>query len=159
MRQKQLFKWINLMMVIGWSACTTSIGKNTVVEAEFTDRYWTLTGLTAEPALDWDLDGVTETDILEKLEDCERDDAIKFTSNHMVMEHSGEEQCDEEEDVERETGTWEYNDSLKTLAVITAGHEPQIYQIAEANGDRLVLLYRVEARSATHVLTAIYAAR
>lgn len=159
MRQRQFFKSISLVTVIGWSACTAGIGKSTAIGTGFTDRYWTLTELTAEPALDWDLDGETEADILDKLEDCERDNAIMFSSDHLVREHGGAEQCDEEAGLEREAGIWEYNNANHTLIVTGEGHEPQLYQVIEAKEDRLVLLYRIEAQDATHVLTARYAAK
>lgn len=159
MKQKQIFKWINLMVAIGLGACTAGIGQSTTGKAKFTDRYWTLSALKAEPALDWDLDGIPETDILKKLEDCERDDAIMFTSDHVVMEHRGSEHCDEEDDLERETGTWDYDGSSDALIVATDGHEPQHYQVVEARGDKLVLTHRVEARNTKHVLTATYVAK
>lgn len=122
-------------------------------QGAFTGKYWVLTSFTANPAIDWDMDGAPETDILAKLEPCERDDAMMFRKDNKVLSHQGNISCDEDEEKETEMGEWKYTPATKQLTVMTAGQPSRVYTVVEASAGRLVLSHQIKGRS---LLTATY---
>ncbi len=123
------------------------------------DKYWVMTAFTAAPGIDWDLDGATETDILAKLEPCEKDDAIMFRKDNQVLRHHGANRCDEDEEETEEAGTWQYAPATRQLTRNSEGSRPVVYTVVEATGGKLVLQQNVEGKNKRHVLTATFKAK
>lgn len=127
-------------------------------EVPFTEKNWQLVSLTVQPAMDWDLDGVPETDIAAKLDLCERDNGLLFRSNRRVLRFYGAARCDDEA-AQKETGNWMYDAMQKRLTVNEENTGPKIYEVAVSEANRLVLLHRFNDGILEHEMTAVYTIR
>lgn len=141
------------------TGCQSSAARSPSVNSSFTDKYWVMTAFTAAPGIDWDLDGTVETDILPKLEPCEKDDAIMFRKDNQVLRHHGANRCDEDEEEVEEAGTWQYTPATRQLTRSGDGSRTATYTVVEVSGSKLVLQQNIEGKNKRHVLTATFKAK
>lgn len=145
-----------MLSVALYISCQASEENKTKKFTSFTNKSWRLQALYVAPAVDWDLDGKKETDILAVLEDCEKDDLLILRSDKVVVRNAGKIKCDEEDDQEKQTGVWSFNQGSKKLVLKEAGQAQEL-TIVEVNDNRLVLSYNWNATSGkAHKITAIY---
>lgn len=157
---------INFLVVVlsGWTIIGAAVGElgqplnktETLQQTNFTDRPWKVKTLSALPAIDWDLDGKVETDILSKLEDCQRDDLLILARNGAVLRDAGKRLCEDEDPGKRETGSWTYDAATKRLTV-KEDDRPQVYRVVENTTGKLVLVYQWKTpKGKFHEITAVY---
>jgi len=128
----------------------------TLQQANFTNKPWRLKTFSVSPAIDWDLDGKVETDILSKLEDCERDDLLIFRKDGIVFKDTGKKLCEDEDAGKREDGTWTYDAAGKRL-ILKQYDKSQVCKIVESSANRLVLTYQWKTpKGKLHEITAVY---
>ena len=122
---------------------------------DFTGKNWKLVTLSVKPAVDWDLDGKLDTDILKFVDECERDDLKHFKADHSMIQYPGNIKCDED-DPQPVTGSWAYDANQQTL---TLNEQDTIttYKLMNVTPDRLTLLYDFEKTNGeAHQMTAVY---
>jgi hypothetical protein len=138
-----------------WSNGAMTAAQN----SPFGDHFWVLTSATIHPALDVDMDGKPDTDLIILRESCEHDDASKYRSDGVIVTDHGPAKCDEEER-EEETGTWSYDSSTKA---VTMDHydsdKPMIATVVSSSSTQLVLISSHESASGTHTITTTLKSR
>lgn len=129
-------------------------------DSPFGDGYWILKSVTIHPALDVDMDGKPDTDLLILREACERDDASKYESDGLIRTDHGPTRCDDEEEREEETGTWSYDATTK---ILTMDHydtdKPMTATVTSASSKQVVLTSRHESAYGTHMITTVLTPR
>lgn len=124
----------------------------------FTDKNWQMKGLTIAPEIDWNLDGIPDTDIFPLLDACEQDDGFLFQRDNQVIRVFGDELCDEESS--DEAGRWSYSDTDRKLTIIEGEDDIQEFKVLESSANRLILLYRFQSTDEQwHDMTAVYTLR
>lgn len=137
-------------------ACIPSGTNDSKQSGSFTNKSWKLHSLTVSPAIDWDLDGKKETDILAIMEACERDDLILMRNDNTIVRNAGKLKCDEDDEQEKQTGSWSYNKVSKKL-VLKEESDAQVLSVVESTGNKLVLTYSWKATNGTlHQMKAVY---
>ena len=137
-------------------ACVYQPSAATAQSLPFTDKYWKLEALTVSPAIDWDLDGKPDSNILPLLDECERDDRMLLRKDGRMMGDQGEDACDEEEERVYERGKWHYSAAEKTLSLDEYGKK-QVCQVVESSANKLVLQYPFKATNGkSHTMRAVY---
>lgn len=105
----------------------------------FGNKYWIIESSTIEPALDLDLDGKPDTDILKITPACEKDDARLFRADGIIITNRGKVSCEEDEETEEETGEWTYEASSKKLTMHNfESRKPVITTLTEISANRIV---------------------
>lgn len=131
-----------------------------VQKAPFADKYWILESSVVSPAVDLDMDGKADTDILAMIEDCEKDDAEMYKTGGTVIKHSGASKCDEEEETVSESGTWEYDAATKQLTVKHHDtRKAQTLTVKELAGNRMVVTTVFTSSKGKHSITAVFKAK
>ena len=129
-------------------------GATTAQDSPFGDRYWVIASVTIHPALDVDMDGKPDTDLLILRESCERDDADQYRSDGIIFTNRGSAHCDEEEEREEETGTWSFDPSTKTVIMEHYdSSKPVKASIVSASSTQVVLTSAHESAKGTHTIT------
>jgi hypothetical protein len=109
--------------------------------ALFADKSWKLQSITFNPAFDWNEDGVLDKDLVDLLEECDRDDLLIFKKSGKIVSNYGAKKCDPTEPAEEEDGSWTYDDTAKKLSIDQDGL--QVWSILENSGNTLKLRYVV----------------
>jgi hypothetical protein len=150
------FYFLIMMVVLLPLACTTSGANDIKQSGSFTNKPWKLQSLTVSPAIDWDVDGKKETDILAIMEDCEKDDLLLLRNDNTIVRNAGKVKCDEDDEQEKKTGNWSYDKAGKKLT-IKEEKDAQVLTVVESSASRFVVTYTWKATSGTsHQLTAVY---
>ena len=79
-----------------------------------TNGKWRLTAQTASPAVDWDGDGDTETNLYLIMDACIKDDYAIFRKDGTVEENEGASKCDAT-DPQSEILNWSFKNNDNTL--------------------------------------------
>ncbi|WP_158624913.1 hypothetical protein [Gynurincola endophyticus] len=125
----------------------------------FGNKYWLIESSTIQPALDVNMDGKPDTDLLVIREVCEKDDADLFREDGIIITHRGKVLCDEYEE-EEETGTWLYDAKTKKMTVKKDESRKSIeYTVKEANANRIVLITQYKSANNIHTITTTFKAR
>lgn len=137
-------------------SCKSPGENNSDQSTSFVNKSWKLQGLSVAPAIDWDLDGKKGTDILAQMEDCEKDDLLFLRIDSVILRNEGKVKCEDEDEQERETGSW-VNDKSQNKLLLKEDNEVQELSIVESNSGRLVLAYTWNATDGkSHKITAVY---
>jgi hypothetical protein len=152
-----LFIYLLIMMAVLLPlACTPLAANDSKQPASFTNRSWKLQSLTVAPAVDWNLDGKKETDILATMENCEKDDLLLLRNDNTILRNAGKLKCDEDDEQEKKTGSWSYDKASKRLT-ITEDNDTQVLTVVESSSNRLVVTFTWKATNGTpHKMTAVY---
>lgn len=146
---KKNLSFLLLLIAVGF----THVNQQT----PFGDHYWTIESATIQPALDLDMDGKPDTDLLSIVPTCERDDADLFKPGGQLYTHRGTARCDEEEELEEETGTWTFLDKSKRLIVERFdGNKPQEMTLVESKADRLIFQSTHESSIGKHTIRTTF---
>ncbi|MEZ0456966.1 hypothetical protein ACR78Z_01925 [Sphingobacterium thalpophilum] len=137
------------------AACHAS-GGDRPHSTSFVGKKWQMEKLTASPSIDWDIDGVKDTDIFALIDPCDKDDALMLREDGIVIREGGAEKCDEDEDEQWEDGTWKYDDATSMLTFSKEG-KLDVSKVLESNSEKLVLEHHFKStKGEEHVLTAVY---
>ena len=137
------------------AACHAS-GDNRPSSTSFVGKKWHMEKLTASPSIDWDVDGVKDTDIFALLEPCDKDDYLILREDGIVIRNGGAEKCDEDEDNQWEDGTWQYDAATGVLTFSMEGKLDES-KVLESNSEKLILEYHFKStKGEEHTLTAVY---
>ncbi|WP_316813788.1 lipocalin family protein [Pedobacter heparinus] len=152
-----LFFYLLIMAVTMLTlACSPSGANDSKQSGSFTNKSWKLYSLSVAPAIDWDLDGKKETDILATMEGCEKDDLLLLRNDSTIVRNAGKLKCDEDDEQEKHTGSWTYDKASKKLT-LNEDNDAQVLTVVESSGSRLVVTYNWKATNGTsHQMTAIY---
>ncbi len=120
----------------------------------FGKHYWIVESSTIVPALDVDMDGIPDTNLLIMQETCERDDADFFREDGVILTHWGEMLCDDEEEEISETGTWKFNNE-KQLLTIKKDHSRKLMEakLVKKTSNQLVFSSNHKSSKSDHVIT------
>ena len=122
----------------------------------FVGKKWQVEKITVSPSIDWDIDGVKDTDIYALLEPCDKDDTMILKESGNVVREGGVEKCDEYEDDQWEDGTWKY-DAATDMLTFTKDGKPDVSKVIESNSQSLVLKHHFQStKGEEHILTAVY---
>ena len=105
----------------------------------FTEKEWKLDAMTVSPAVDLDGDGVPDSDLIQFMDDCDKDDITIFRKNSKVITNYGPLKCDNESQ-EEETGTWSYQESTKKLTLHEEGSSLEV-EVTESTSNRFAFRY------------------
>lgn len=123
----------------------------------FGNKFWIITSTTIDPALDLDLDGKPDTDVLKMVPACERDDADQFREDGTIVTNRGKLSCDEDEENEEETGTWSYDAKAKKMT--THKHDsrrPVEMILVEQSPSKLVFTSAHKSARGNHTIRAVF---
>ncbi|MFC3196028.1 hypothetical protein ACFOET_00245 [Parapedobacter deserti] len=130
-----------------------SIPMTTVQESPFGSHYWVVASSTIQPALDVDMDGKPDTDLLILIPPCERDDADRYLDDGTILTSRGSASCEADEEEEEETGTWSYDPTTKTLLFEKYdGGKPVEARLASASASQIVLITNHQSSKGTHTI-------
>ena len=96
-----------------------------------TSGTWKITAFTSNPAVDWDGDGDTETDIYGSMEACEKDNITTFKSDGTAQDDEGATKCDSD-DPQITSFEWSFTNNESKIMI--DGYE---YTIVELNSTTL----------------------
>lgn len=114
-----------------------------------TNKNWTLSALTAQK-------GSISTNAYNELDECDKDDYLRFNDNHTAEANDGLLKCDSS-DPQSETGTWELvsNESKLLLTTPLLGTGAAVIpDIVELSSTHMVLRATVIENSVTTTYTA-----
>ncbi|SEL52826.1 hypothetical protein [Parapedobacter koreensis] len=124
-----------------------------IQDSPFGNQYWMVASATIHPALDVDLDGKADTDLLLLVPPCERDDADRYLDDGTILTNRGPVNCDEDEEREEETGTWSYDPATKTLVMEKYdGSQPVEAHLESASAQQIVFVAKHRSSGATHII-------
>jgi len=138
-----------------WESCQ-AVGETGKRAESFVGKNWKMVEFTVSPAIDWDLDGSDDKDIFSLLEPCDKDDFLLFRADQSLIRVGGEVKCDEDEEPEKDDGTWQFDERTKTLRMSKEGktEESQLYDLTT---DGMVLKHIFKSTDGKeHTLTAKY---
>lgn len=93
---------------------------------------WVITAGTISPAF------LGITDFFSQYEDCDRDDALMFTSTTAYQVENSV-KCSTSEPTISETGTWVLTSDKKTIQLKPAGDDPYEFKIVEVSASLLIV--------------------
>ena len=122
MKMKLEIQLIALLLMITVIATTLSCKKdkeenaNTVKSKTelITKGSWKRTALVSNPAYDWNANGVFDTNILNTMFSCEKDNFETYQANGMVVTNEGATKCDSS-DPQTWSVTWSFGDNETKL--------------------------------------------
>lgn len=124
--------------VFGWQLFPSF---ETSTESPFGTHFWIIESAAITPATDIDQDGIPDTDLLKLVPDCERDDARQFRSDGSIVTHRGKIRCEEDEEVQEETGTWTFDSKTKKLVMKNDdSRRENVSTLTEARSNRLTFV-------------------
>jgi hypothetical protein len=131
--------------------------RSTTLDTPFGNKYWVTASSTISPALDLNLDGKPDTDVLQAVPKCEIDDAIKLLPDGVLMTHRGKNHCFDDEEEEEEAGTWSYNPKTKVLTLdYDDSRRPTVMTLVEISSDRIVATSTHESSKSKHTIRAVF---
>ncbi|MGX5819501.1 hypothetical protein ACWKWU_14995 [Chitinophaga lutea] len=129
-------------------------------QAPFADKFWILESSVVTPAIDLNMDGKPDTDIRVMMEDCEKDDTEMYKTGGKLIKNTGNVKCDEDEESQFESGTWQYDAATKKL---THHHydteKPETVIVKEVSANRLVISREFTSNKGKHTITATLRAK
>jgi hypothetical protein len=103
----------------------------------FTDKTWKVDAMTINPAIDWDLDGTPDTDILGLMEECDQDDLITLRKDGKTITNYGKTKCDPSEPNEEPTGSWTFDADSKKMTLTYDGGDVEEWTVTQNDGSTL----------------------
>lgn len=129
---------------------------HTTQDSPFGNKRWALASSTISPALDVNGDGKPDTDLTILTQVCEKDDSELYTPEGTIITYRGKSRCEEDEEDEEETGTWEYDARTKTLTVHRYdSRRPVISKVVSVSAQQIELSSQHKSSSGTHTIKTI----
>lgn len=92
---------------------------------------WKVTAMTINPGID--IEGIVITDFYSlMMENCSKDDFMKFNSNGTLIEDEGSLKCDPE-DPQTETSNWTLNEDTRILTITYSGGDSETITLVSIN--------------------------
>ncbi len=137
-------------------SATLGLVKRAKQENPLGNKYWVYSSSTISPALDINMDGKVDTDILKAAPKCEIDDAIRLDPEGVLMTHRGKVHCFEDEEVEEEAGTWTYNPKTKVLVLdFDDSHRASVMTLTEVSSQRITAVSTHESSMGKHTIRTV----
>ncbi|MFZ4261705.1 hypothetical protein ACFRAE_06665 [Sphingobacterium sp. HJSM2_6] len=150
---------VQLFISLGFSQLLIAAKLSKPADAEmsnplFGNNYWIVESSTIHPALDLDMDGKPDTDVLILQEPCDRDDADLFRADGVILTDWGNIRCDEEEEGITETGTWKFNPQ-KQILTIKKDHSRKLMEakLIQKTSNQLTFTAHHKSSKSEHVIT------
>lgn len=83
----------------------------------FSDKQWEIEAWDLETPLDIDDDGRLETDLMDLLEHCDKDNLITFAKSGKVLEDSGERLCEDDQPGEVHSKNWDFDKKEQMIII------------------------------------------
>ena len=139
----KLFSMLALASIFALSSCKKDDDSVSKTPAEYlTAGNWKITGMTINPGID--VGGIVITDIYTFVEDCTKDDLIKFNADGTMVEDEGATLCDPDDPQTTTDGTWTLTNDDKTLTVLYPNTPPAPATIVSINDTKLVVTSGIE---------------
>jgi len=113
-----------------------------------TGKNFKMTALTVDPPI------LGITDLYSQLEDCQKDNLIRFDEPNVFKEDEGTTKCNTN-DPQTETGTWVWNTD-ETIITTNMGTETLSYTVVTNDGNTLKVKYTEEISGTKYTVTATY---
>ncbi|MBV4357076.1 lipocalin family protein [Pinibacter aurantiacus] len=88
-----------------------------------TSGSWKQTSIYFTPAVDWDLDGHTENEVINLYPPCSKDDLLTFKTNGTAVSDEGASKCDPSDPQVIETTNWKFSDNETKIMIGDPGAE------------------------------------
>jgi hypothetical protein len=141
MYMKNYFKVFSMLVVASifvLSSCEKKSDETKSTTEYLTAGNWKVTGMTVDPGFEFS--GIIITDIYKNLmEDCTKDDLIKFNIDGTVTDDEGATKCDPDDPQTTDDGTWTLTNDDKTITIMYPGEDPAPATIVSINGSTLVV--------------------
>ena len=140
---KNYFKLLSLLalaMVVTFSAYKKDDDNNSKTPIDYlTAGNWKVTGMTINPAIT--VLGIEYSDVYTLfIEDCVKDDLIKFNTDGTLTEDEGATKCDSGDPQTTNDGTWTLSDDGLTITINYPGDDPEVATVKTLNGTNLVIM-------------------
>ncbi|ADQ18012.1 lipocalin family protein [Leadbetterella byssophila] len=143
-----------LKLTIALAICTSLQASQ--YSSPFGNKYWIIESSTIQPALDLDLDGKPDTDILKITPACEKDDALLFRADGTILTHRGKVKCEDDEETEEETGEWTYDASSKKFTLhYFDSRKPVVATLTEISANRIVAVETHKSAKGQHTIKTV----
>jgi len=136
MKNLKVLSLITVVMVFMFSSCKKDDETKSDVDY-LTAGNWRVTGMEIDPAID--IPGIgTITDVYEYMvEDCDKDDLIRFNPDGTLVEDQGAIKCDPDDPQTITDGTWTLNGNIITIKY--PNEEPEPATINTINSTTLIV--------------------
>jgi hypothetical protein len=145
------------ILLLALSAALSFI-KRSRAENPFGTKYWLVSSSTISPAVDLNLDGKLDTDVLSVAPKCEIDDALRFDEEGVLTIHRGKNRCYEEEEEEGAGGSWTYESKILTLDYDDS-RRPVKMTVLEISSQRIVTSSVLENGKTKHTIRTVLTSR
>lgn len=132
----KLFSMLAIAMLVVMSSCEKD--EETKSDQEYlTAGNWKITSVVLSPGID--IPGIgTITDIYDLfIEECNKDDLVKFMTNGTIVEDEGATKCDPDDPQTTSDGTWSLDGA--SLTMVYPDEDPDVVTIASINSSTLVI--------------------
>ena len=134
----KLFSMLAIASIIVLSSCEKNDDETKSTTDYLTAGNWKVTGMTVSPGIE--VMGITITDLYQYLiEDCTKDDLIKFNVDGTVTDDEGATKCDPDDPQTTDDGTWTLTNDDKTITITYPDEDPAPATIVSINGSTLVV--------------------
>lgn len=127
-----------IALVLVFASCKKDDDNSMTPEEYLTAGNWKVTGMTINPPIT--VLGIEYSDIYTLfVQDCDKDDLIKFNSDGTLTEDEGPTKCDPDDPQTTTDGTWTLSENGVTLTINYPGDDPEVATVKSLNGTNLVI--------------------
>lgn len=106
-----------------------------------TAGFWKITSMTIDPGVIFESTFIT--DVYAQMEDCERDDLMRFDSDGKITDDEGPTKCDPNDPQTTNDGTWVLSADGESVSISYPGDDTITFLISTLNGSTLSGTYSV----------------
>ncbi len=118
-------------------------------------KSWKLTAGTIDPAVDFSGTGTPTTDAYSQVENCRKDDLLRFDTPNVYTQDEGGTKCTAS-DLQTETGTWAFSMGETKITTSTASGGSDTYNLVELTETTLKTSEVINIASVNYTVTSIY---
>ena len=118
---------------------------------------WKATSLTVSPAIDFNMDGTPDSDLMQFVDACSKDDITTFKTDKTYTEDEGATKCDPADPQVFATGNWTFNgDETAVTLTETGATQSDTYTIAELTENTLKYTQTETISGQTYTFTGTF---
>ncbi len=147
-------KVLFLLSLFIWLACDTQKENIPDKAGMLANKGWIRTGITVEPAMDWNGNGEALHDVFIQMPECSRDDIEIYLIDSSFKFTEGYTKCNPVDPQIYQTGTW--NIQQEKLILNTSGKHRIKKNILKITEKELILSYEVKVKEKIYLSTDSY---
>ena len=118
---------------------------------------WKATSLTVSPAIDFDMDGTPDSDLMQFVDACSKDDVTTFKADKTYTEDEGATKCNAGDPQVFTNGTWTFNaDETAVTTTENGATQSDTYNVAELTETTLKYVQTENIGGTTYTFTGTF---